>query len=162
MTVCQRVPDAISHTFSYQSLSKGELTCDKNTRQCLLVHFCYTHVLLVSFPDPIPKKGGRGLGTSKHILGFAPSAILFSDKPIRSQLQHSHVIPDHRNAYVALYHIIIQLASSTSLNCPCTALTNHIRGLGLLECRSRAGQTKNTLASHQTLFLFEGGVWQRD
>ena len=33
-------------------------------------------VLVVSFPDPTPKKGEKGLGTLEHILGCAVSAIM--------------------------------------------------------------------------------------
>ena len=37
-------------------------------------------------PRPHPQKEEKGLGASAHILGCAPSAVLFSGKPIRFQL----------------------------------------------------------------------------
>ena len=46
---------------------------------------------IVSSPDPAPKIRGKGLGTGERFLGYASSAVLFSGKPIRSQLWHGHM-----------------------------------------------------------------------
>ena len=69
----------------------------------------FSAVDIVSFTDPT-QKGGKGLRTSKHILGFALSAVLFSGKPIRSQLWHSHMILDCRNVSAPLLHLQVWIA----------------------------------------------------
>ena len=62
---------------------------------CLNVHAIYAQkqpclLGLVSFPDPNPR-AGKGLGQLSVFLVFASSAVVFSRKPIRSQLYSFHV-----------------------------------------------------------------------